>query len=382
MEQIAKKSNLFNGVKIIIATPLFPPEIESIAIYAKELAMRLKAKHQLRVLAYAGNWEEISDLKIYSINKRQPIFFRLINYFIKLSHLAKQADIIYAQNALASGLPAILVKIFFRKVVVINFFEDEALKRARHFSLTEKSWEQFLQKPEANFKINLIRKLQIWVLRRADKVLVSSQALAEVLSKEYKLPKDKIVVNYPAPADTLQLPFALPEIKQQIFVEAKLFSWSGIDEIIRAVDILKNKFTDLKLVIVGDGQEKNNLQNLVEELGLGAQVDFRGWVSQAERAYLLKSSQVVVYNPTSEDFSSAIVDYVVANKPIVSINSAYAREIFAEQASYLDSGKASEIAQTITKIFTSQQFVGANNQENFSWDRHISQLEKIFDKIL
>src|SRR3989339_2228386 len=125
MEQIAKKSNLFNGVKIIIATPLFPPEIESIAIYAKELAMRLKAKHQLRVLAYAGNWEEISDLKIYSINKRQPIFFRLINYFIKLSHLAKQADIIYAQNALASGLPAILVKIFFRKAVVTNFFEDE-----------------------------------------------------------------------------------------------------------------------------------------------------------------------------------------------------------------------------------------------------------------
>src|SRR3989339_420082 len=154
MEQIAKKSNLFNGVKIIIATPLFPPEIESIAIYAKELATRLKAKHQLRVLAYAGNWEEIPDLKIYSINKRQPIFFRLINYF-----------------------------------------EDEALKRARHFSLTEKSWEQFLQKPEANFKINLIRKLQIWVLQRADIVIVSSQALAEVLSKEYKLTKDKIVVN-------------------------------------------------------------------------------------------------------------------------------------------------------------------------------------------
>lgn len=380
MEPIAKKSNSFNGVKIIIASPLFPPEIEDIAIYTKNLAEHLKEKHQVQILAYAGNFEKISGVEIFTVDKKEAIFFRIFNYFIKLKQLAEKADVIYVDNSVASALPAILVKILYSKVVVVNFFEDEALKRARHFSLTEKSWQQFLDSPEANFKINLIRKLQVWILKRATRIIVSSNSLAQALSKAYQIPMDKMVVNYRVSDDTLKLPFETEIKKQQIFVETKLFSWSGLEEIIKALAILKDKFFDSSLVVIGDGPAKSSLQKLAEEQGVKERVDFRGWVSKAERHHFLKNSQVVVYNAGAEDFPNFIADYVLLKKEIVSITTDYTQEIFSDGAIYIKENKAQDIAQELAKIFSSSELARQSNVEKFSWNRHVSNLEKILEE--
>jgi glycosyltransferase involved in cell wall biosynthesis len=205
-------------MKIIIATPLFPPEIEDIASYSKDIAMYLKDKYQVQILTYAGQIEEVEGLEIFTINKRQVIFFRIWQYFIKLLKLAKQADLIYVQNSVAVSLPAILVKIFTGKKVIINFIEDEALKRARHNNLTDKSWQAFLEKSEVNFKINLIRRLQAWTLGQADQIIVSSQVLAKALIQSYGLAKSKVIVNYLVATKPIVLPFEQNIKKNQILV--------------------------------------------------------------------------------------------------------------------------------------------------------------------
>ena len=64
-------------MKIIIATALFPPEIEHTATYVKELAERLKDRHQVQILAYAGQIEAIPGVEIFTINKKQPLFLRI-----------------------------------------------------------------------------------------------------------------------------------------------------------------------------------------------------------------------------------------------------------------------------------------------------------------
>lgn len=367
-------------MKIIVATPLFPPEIGDIATYTKNIVEHLKLKNQVQVLAYAGQVEKIPGVDIYTVNKKQILFLRIWKYFLKLLNLSQGADLIYVQNSIAVNLPAILVKIITGKKIIINFVEDEAWKRARYLHLSDKSWENFLQKPEADFKINLIRKLQAWTLKKADYVLVSSQALAQALSSSYHISLDRIAVNYPLIEASLNLPFGQELQKGQIFVNSSFFSWCGLEAVIKAIDILKNKFPNIKLIIVGDGPLKKDLQKLVNSLALNNYINFKAWVSKAEKTYLLNSSELIIESAQEQDFSYFLIECLLLGKNILATNSAYHQEILGKQAIFIDGQKPAEIAQKISLIFDfdkSQAVVA----DRFSQVEHFNKLQKIFESI-
>lgn len=341
MEQIVQKLNLFNGVKIIIATPLFPPEIEGIASYSQDIAKRLNDKHQVQILTYAGQVEEVVGLEIFTINKRQSIFFRIWNYFIQLLKLAKQADLIYVQNSVAVSLPAILVKIFTGKKVIINFIEDEAWKRARHLQLTNKSWQSFLAKPELNFKINLIRSLQAWTLRQADQVIVSSQVLAKAVIESYGLVQSKLVVNYPVATTPIILSFEQTIKKNQILVFGQTLDLvnQGIND-------------DWKFITLGNKS-----------------------LSKAEVSYLANTSELIIYNTQSENFDNFLIDCVVAGKNILAVDTDYTREILGQSGLFVDFNNKQLVLEKIQQAFNDHR---ENKADRFTWESHINKLQEIF----
>lgn len=96
-------------MRIVIATPLYPPEIAEPAPYTKELAKRLSATHEVTVVAYGRLLEPVPGVTIVEVNKRHPLLVRLVTYFFALLHMAKSADIVYAQNGPSVELPVGLV---------------------------------------------------------------------------------------------------------------------------------------------------------------------------------------------------------------------------------------------------------------------------------
>src|SRR3989344_3517365 len=183
-------------VKIVLATPVYPPEIGGPATYIKELAPRLKGEHKITIVAYASTSEQIPGTKLITVSKRRPLPVRLVIYFFKLYRAARGADVLYVQNGVASGLPAVLVGRLCHLPVVIKFVGDEAWERATHLRQTTQMLEDFLEHPHASLKIRLIMRLQGFVLRRANAVTTPSAYLARVIEKIYKVPAKRIVVNY------------------------------------------------------------------------------------------------------------------------------------------------------------------------------------------
>lgn len=59
-------------------------------------------------------------------------------------------------------------------------------------------------------------------------------------------------------------------------------------------------------VVVGDGPDKERLQNLASELGLGERVSFKGWMPQEEVARTLRQSQAFVF-PSLREFGGGVV---------------------------------------------------------------------------
>ena len=68
-------------MKIILATPLYPPEIEDFATYVKELVKRLREKHKIVIVAYASAAEEITGVRLIAVSKHSPLIFRIFRYY-------------------------------------------------------------------------------------------------------------------------------------------------------------------------------------------------------------------------------------------------------------------------------------------------------------
>ena len=113
-------------MKIVLATPLYPPDIAEPAPYVKELARRLAPDHQVTVLAYGRLPEKVPGVTIVAADKRHPLLVRLFLYTIALWRAARSADLIYAQNGPSIELPVAVVNFFLRRPLMARWGDEAA----------------------------------------------------------------------------------------------------------------------------------------------------------------------------------------------------------------------------------------------------------------
>ncbi|MEK7101812.1 MAG: glycosyltransferase [Patescibacteria group bacterium] len=122
-------------MKIVLATPLYPPEIAEPAPYVKELAKRLSGRHAVTIVAYTRLPEKVSGVSIIVVDKHKPLFIRLVVYFFTLLRAAWHADIVYAMNGASVELPAALVALVTRRPFVFHIGDSAAHERAKQKQL-------------------------------------------------------------------------------------------------------------------------------------------------------------------------------------------------------------------------------------------------------
>lgn len=117
-------------MKIVIATPLYPPEIAEPAPYTKELARRLSKNHTVTVVAYARIPEKVPGVHIIAVNKRWPRLVRLLAYTHALWRAKHNADVIYAINGPSVEFPILLVSFVSRAPFFFAIADHTAHERA------------------------------------------------------------------------------------------------------------------------------------------------------------------------------------------------------------------------------------------------------------
>lgn len=102
--------------------------------------------------------------------------------------------------------------------------------------------------------------------------------------------------------------------KPRIIYVGRLVKYKHVDDLIVAFSKLD---LDAELYIVGDGQERVNLEVLVRKLGVDNKVTFTGFVDERRKIELLKSSHVLVLPSTTEGFGIVLVEAMAAGIPFV-----------------------------------------------------------------
>lgn len=379
-------------MKILITTPIWPPEIGGPVTYIKELINRLPAHYQPSILAFADNPEDLPTVPFASIGKRYALPMRQFRFLKKIMELGKKADLIYAQNPMAVGVPSVLASRFLKKPLVLKFVGDNAWESAFRAGRTKKLLEEFLKNPDAGFKNKLRFWVQRWVFQQADKIIVPSDFLGRILSVYYQISGKKITTIYNASESEdhfdAERTAANPH---QIVSIGRLVPWKDVGGIIEATKILSHDFPQIKLVIAGDGPERKSLETLTASLHLREKVTFLGNISKKETAQLRKQSGVFVLNSLYEGLPHTVLSSFAVGIPVIATNIPGTDEALLDGQTGLTVPirQPQVLAEKIRKILTDKELakkltLNAKKllEDKFSWPAHLQSLENIFESVV
>lgn len=317
-----KRINQYIYMKVLFITRGFPSlKNPMIGNYEAVQAKALAAKGlQVSVLSVYEDEESLNKINLRSKISHRRVdeidiyettrlyinirFIRRINkYLRRLSY--KRTFKKYSKE---KGLPDIV-----HGHIVYSSFYALFIKKEYHipFVITE-HWTQMN-----------VKKIPIWLDKMsiayhlADQVICVSQALAESLRNHFHV--ESIIINNMVS----DLFFHSPKVKSIDkcfkFVACGAFRKNGN----KGFDILVDAFAmshfsdNVNLFIIGDGEDRHNIENKIAKYNLGAQIHLLGTKTPCEVSEQLCNSDCFVLSSRLETFAIVVIEAMAKGLPII-----------------------------------------------------------------
>ena len=210
-----------------------------------------------------------------------------------------------------------------------------------------------------------------------DYFIFGSQQTKDILIETYpnlKIPQNQVILNA-IPIEELKRKAEafVPEFPDKpVFVSvARLHSRKGFHKLIDAhAQLLRDGF-DHHIIVIGDGDEKENLKKQVESLGVTKSFEFLG--SLLNPYPYVKNADFFILPSESESWPLIIADSLILQKPIISTNVGGIPEMINhEETGYLIKYDTQEMYKAMKKFLSEPEFV-------FTIQKNIMNIEKQFD---
>jgi len=364
-------------VRIAILVPLFPPKWlagTEIATYniAKHLA---KKEHEVHVITSLDEGLPKEGMEqgfyIHRIRRRKVRFIGVILFWLKIWLAVKRIkpDVVHSQSV-SMGVPGFMAQKFLRKPYLV-------------WGRGSEIYLPWLFK-------ELISKL---VLKNANAVI----ALTEDMKKEMQKICNRGVPVIPNGIDLEKfgdLPtkeairgrLGLNNSDSVIVFVGSLRPVKGVKYLIQAMDIVRQKDTNARLMLVGDGEERDYLRSVVSELHLGRYVTFVGEVTNDDVPQYMIASDVFALPSLSEGFPVVSLEAMASGLPIVATKIGGLPEIIEDGRNgfLVKPREAKEIAEKVLHLLGDDDLrkrISENNKEkakSYSWKSIVQRLEEIY----
>jgi glycosyltransferase involved in cell wall biosynthesis len=181
------------------------------------------------------------------------------------------------------------------------------------------------------FRAGAFRFVERALARRASKVIAITEALARFQVERVGLPAGKVEVilygqdKLPAPWGS-NPPADVQADARVLLAVCRLEPQKGLDVAVRALPKIRARHPKAELVVLGEGAQRAELERLASELQvpvhlLGRVPDVAAWLSRAD---------LLVHPARWEGFGLALLEAMLAAKPIVATNVSSIPEIVAD----------------------------------------------------
>lgn len=262
-------------MQLVIATPLYPPEIGGPATYAKILFEGLPARGI-----------EVTIVKFSDV-RRLPKVARHVAYFFHVRRAMSAADVALALDPVSVGLPTMLAARSLGKPFFVKIVGDYAWEQGRQRFGVMQELDAFVRARQSSLFVRLLQKIQTRVAAAATRVIVPSEYLKRIVST-WGVSGEKIAVIH----NGIELPKTLSEEPRPpgflVVSSGRRVPWKNFDGIERVVA----KEPSWRLHIASD-------------------------VSRAEALGWTKRADAYVLNSTYEGLSHALIEAMMLGTPVV-----------------------------------------------------------------
>ena len=148
----------------------------------------------------------------------------------------------------------------------------------------------------------------------------------------------------------------------------RLVEYKGTHLLIDAVALLKRRGFDIKLLIAGDGEEKENLIQKTQFLGLENEIQFLGWIDLEEKKTFYQSIDIAVVPTMNDTQPLAILDAFAWGKPVVASDHISVQQIIrhGENGLMTKCGDVSDLADQLQKLIKNPNFLQELSKISYS----------------
>lgn len=218
--------------------------------------------------------------------------------------------------------------------------------------------------------------------KKADRIIVPSEATKQDLMKFYRYPAEKIRV-IPHGADEIDMKPADKAVLKRFWVntEEKFILFVGrleakknLVSLVKAFDWFLKKNPDWKLILGGNrGVGFRQLWNEITSLNLQDKVILPGYLDEAEKNVLFQTAQIFAFPSLYEGFGFPVLEAFQYGVPVLTSKNSSLPEVAGEAAYLVDPLDIDEIAKGLEMLAQNQALreelveKGRKQLQKFKW---------------
>lgn len=363
-------------MRIAILVSLFPPnDVGGTEVATLHIARHLARRgHEVHVVTtWAKGLPVESNEEGFCIHRGKIIsrpFIGLTSYLLHTLRVIKKVnpDLIHTQS-ITLALYAFIIKRILRKPYV--------------------AWAQGadIYKPSI-----LNRWLYQFTLASANAVIAQTSDEKRVIQKSV----DRDLVVIPNGIDLYRFTnLSREEVRSQLQIKerekivifvGRLVLVKGVKYLIHAMETVSHRCLEARLIVVGEGKEKNSLEKLTNKLGLGDVVTFIGGVSNENVLEYMAAADILALPSLSEGFPVVILEALASGLPVVTTDILGLPEIICdgENGLLVAPKNIPQIAEKVLLLLQDNELrrkISQNNRQkvkNYTWDKAIDRLEQVY----
>ena len=300
-------------MNILITVGIFPPDIGGPASFVPKISdFLVNNGHDVKIICLSEDENiNIEDkLNVIRIKRSNKLPIRWLKTIYQIIKNGIKSDLIFVNGL---GIESAVANLLLRKRIIRKIVGDPVWERAYNQKRTFETFDNF-QDNKHKLMIEIQKLSRNWSINSAELIITPSDNLKNFV-KGIGF-KNKIIKINNGVDITPNEDQTSSKSDINIIIISRLVVQKNIDLVIRAFKILNDK--NLKLNIIGEGGEFNNLQKLIHDLGVQDNVKILGKIHNDKINDFLKTSDLFIQASNYEGLPHSLLEAVNYNVPILS----------------------------------------------------------------
>jgi glycosyltransferase involved in cell wall biosynthesis len=231
------------------------------------------------------------------------------------------------------------------------------------------------------------------ILDYMDYIVVNSLSDKDDLVAKNTRYRNKVIVLHNA-IDPISLSLCEPFIPNldnyfKILFVGNIIKRKGIEYLIKSIKLVEDKLTNIKCIIVGDGNDKHEYELLVKTLNLSNIVIFTGKIKDSQLNWLYKNSDVLVLPSLSEGCPTVVLEAGYHGLPSILSDIPGNRDHFKSHSFLVSPGNIYEISESLIKLYNNKELLNKMGEKirkliikEYTWDVVTKEYINLYSKLI